>query len=173
MKPEVSWLPPKKRMCHLVLVLLLLTFVFAPAIAVEPLSIRVARTGQLENHSTNIALAASRHPKGAAEESVRLECKPRTFQVLPGEPMRLEMTIRADSAASIRLHVPGHPSLKLRAVEKLPVRRTPEGVIVHQRVVVWQALEPGLLKIDELSVETKGQKLLFPEVTITVRDPGP
>jgi hypothetical protein len=87
--------------------------------------------------------------------------------------MRLELTVRADSAASIRLHVPGNPLLKLRALEKLPVRQTPEGVIVHKRVVVWQALEPGLVKVDKLSVETKGRKLLFPEVTITVRDPGP
>ena len=62
--------------------------------------------------------------------------------------MRLELTVRADSAASIRLHVPGDPLLKLRALEKLPVRRTPEGVIVHKRVVLWQALEPGLVKID-------------------------
>ena len=112
-------------------------------------------------------------PATVAEERVRLECTPRTFRVVPGEPMRLELTVRADSAASIRLHVPGDPLLKLRAVEKLPVRRTPEGVIVHKRVVVWQALEPGSVKIDRLSVETKGRKLLFPEVTITVRDPGP
>lgn len=139
MKPEVSWFPSK--ICHRVLVLLLLALVFAPAMA--------------------------------AEERVRLECTPRNFQVVPGEPMQLELAIRADSAASIRLHVPGDPSLKLRAVEKLPVRRTPEGVIVYRRVVVWQALEPGLIKIDGLSVETRGQKLLFPEVTITVRDPGP
>ena len=33
-----------------------------------------------------------------------------------------------------------------------------EGVIVHKRVVIWQALEPGLAKIDRLSVETKGQQ---------------
>lgn len=112
-------------------------------------------------------------PATVAQETVRLECIPRTFRVLPGEPMRLELTVRADSAASIRLHVPGHPSLKLRAVEKLPVRRTPQGVIVYKRVVVWQALEPGLVKIDKLSIETRGRKLLFPEVTITVRDPGP
>ena len=112
-------------------------------------------------------------PATVAQERVRLECTPRTFRVVPGEPMRLELTVRADSAAPIRLHVPGDPLLKLRALEKLPVRRTSEGVIVHKRVVVWQALEPGLVKIDRLSVETKGRKLLFPEVTITVRDPGP
>ncbi len=121
-----------------------------------------------------LALTAILTPVSAAEkERMRLECTPRTFRVLPGEPMRLELTVRADSAASIRLHVPGDPLLKLRAVEKFPVRRTPEGVIVHKRVFVWQALEPGAVKMDELSVETEGRKLLFPGVTITVRDPGP
>ena len=112
-------------------------------------------------------------PATVAEESVRLQCTPRTFRVVPGEPMRLELTVRTDSAASFRWHVPDDPLLKLRAFEKLPVRRTPKGVIVHKRVVVWQALEPGLVKIDKLSVETRGRRLLFPEVTITVRDPGP
>jgi len=111
-------------------------------------------------------------PATVAADNVRLQCTPRKFHVVPGEPMRLELTVRADSAASVRLHVPGNPSLKLRAVERLPVRRTADGVIVHRRVVVWQALEPGVVKIDTLSVETKGRKLLFPEVAITVRDPG-
>ena len=59
------------------------------------------------------------------------------------------------------------------AVEKLPVQRTTEGVIVHQRVVIWQALEPGAVKMKAISVETRGRKLLFPEITITVSDPGP
>ena len=78
-----------------------------------------------------------------------------------------------DSAAPIRLHVPRDPSLKLRALERLPVRRSPDGVIVHKRVVVWQALEPGAIKINGLSVETNGRRTHFPEITITVRDPGP
>ena len=120
-----------------------------------------------------VLTAALAPAKAAEKETIRLDCTPRTFQVVPGEPMRLQLTVRTNSAASLRLHVPGDPSLKLRAMEKLPVRQTPEGVIVRKRVVVWQALEPGVVKIDKLSVETKGRKLLFPEVTITVRDPGP
>ncbi len=147
MKPAVSWTPPRVSTRGTLLVLLVLTVAFAPATVVRVTS--------------------------GTPERVRLKCTPCTFRVVPGEPMRLELTVRADSAASIRLHVPGDPSLKLRAVEKLPVRRTPEGVIVHKRVVVWQALEPGVVKIDRLSVETHRRKLLFPEVTITVRDPGP
>lgn len=106
------------------------------------------------------------------EEHMRLECAPRAFGVVPGEPIQLELTVRADSAAPIRLQVPGDPLLKLRAIEKLPVRRTPAGVIVHKRVIIWQALEPGSVKMDGLSVEAKGKKSRFPEVTITVRDPG-
>ena len=119
-----------------------------------------------------LVLTAIFTPATAAQERVRLECTPRTFRVVPGTPMRLELTVLVRSAVRVRLHVPGNSSLKLRAVEKLPVRRTPQGVIVYKRVVVWQALEPGFVKIDQLSIETKGRTLLFPEVTITVRDPG-
>jgi hypothetical protein len=108
-----------------------------------------------------------------ATEDVRLECTPRTFRVVPGEPMQLELTARTQTAAPVRFHVPGDPLLELRATEKLPVRRTPEGVIVHKRVAVWQALEPGSVKIDRITIETKGHKLQFPAVTITIRDPGP
>jgi hypothetical protein len=131
---------------------------------------RVSATGAL---IALFALTAVLVAETAAEERVCLQCTPRTFQVVPGEPMRLELTVRSASAAPIRLHVPGDPLLKLRAVEKLPVRRTREGEIVQKRIVVWQGLEPGTVKVNSLSVETRGQKLLLPEVTITVRDPGP
>jgi hypothetical protein len=112
-------------------------------------------------------------PTAMAEEHVRLTCAPRTFCVVPGEPVRLELTVEADSAAAVRLHVPADPLLQLRAVEKRPVRRTGEGIVVHQRVVIWQALEPGTVKMNAISVETQGRKRLFPEITITVSDPGP
>jgi hypothetical protein len=112
-------------------------------------------------------------PSAAGQENLCLACTPRTFRVVPGEPMRVELTVYADSAASIRLHVPADPRLSLRAVEKLPVQRTTEGLIVHKRVVIWQALEPGTVRMKAISVETRGQKLLFPEITITVSDPGP
>ncbi len=112
-------------------------------------------------------------PAAMAQENVRLACAPCTFQVIPGEPMRLELTVEADSAAAVRLHIPADPLLVLRAVEKLPVQRTNEGVIVHRRVVVWQALEPGTVKMNAISVETQGRKQRFPEISITVSDPGP
>ena len=111
-------------------------------------------------------------PVTMAEENVRLACAPRTFRVVPGEPVRLELTVQADSAAPIHMHIPADPLLALRAVEKLPVQRTKEGVIVHKRVVIWQALEPGTVKMNAISVETQGRKLLLPEITITVSDPG-
>ena len=65
-----------------------------------------------------------------AYDNVRLQCTPRTFRVVPGEPIRLELTVRADSAAPIRLFVPDDPRLKLRALEKLPVRLTRDGCFV-------------------------------------------
>ena len=120
-----------------------------------------------------LALLLTSSPATMAEENVRLQCTPHTFQVVPGEPIRLELTVRADSAVPLRVHVPDEPLLMLRAFEKLPVRRTAEGVVFYRRVVVWQGLEPGTIKIKTLSVEANGQKRLFPEVTISVSDPGP
>jgi hypothetical protein len=108
-----------------------------------------------------------------AEGNVGLGCAPRTFHVVPGQPIRLALTVRADSAAPIRLHLPADPLLILRAREKFPVQRTQAGVFVHKRVMIWQALEPGTVKMKSIAVETQGRKKLFPEITIEVRDPGP
>jgi len=111
-------------------------------------------------------------PVMMAQGGIQPACEPRAVRVVPGEPVRVELTVRTDSAAPVRIHIPADPLLVLRAVEKLPVQRTKEGVIVHKRIVIWQALEPGSVKMDAITVETQGQKLLFPEITITVTDPG-
>ncbi len=110
-------------------------------------------------------------PLMMAQGGMQLACEPRAVQVVPGEPVRVELTVCADSAAPVRIHIPSDPLLVLRAVEKLPVRRTKEGAIVHKRIVIWQALEPGVARINAITVETQGQKYLFPEITITVADP--
>jgi hypothetical protein len=81
--------------------------------------------------------------------------------------------VKAGSAAPVRLHVPADPLLVLRAVEKLPVQRTREGDIVHRRAIILQALEPGVARMTAISVETQGRNLQFPEITVTVTDPGP
>lgn len=108
-----------------------------------------------------------------AQENVRLACEPRAAEAVPGEPVRFELTVEADSAAPVRIHIPADPLLMLRAVEKRPVQRTQEGKILHKRVAIWQGLEPGTVKMNAISIETQGRKFLFPEITITVRDPGP
>jgi hypothetical protein len=105
-------------------------------------------------------------------EKARLSIQPRSVRVLPGEPVRVELTVQAGSAAPIRLHVPADPRLLLRAVEKLPVQRAQEGAIVHRRVIVWQALEPGTIRMQAISLESRERKLLFPAITITISDPG-
>ena len=45
-------------------------------------------------------------PKTLAQEDIRLACEPRTFQVVPGQPVRLELNVKARTAVPIRLHVP-------------------------------------------------------------------
>ncbi len=106
-----------------------------------------------------------------AQEHVRLACEPRAVTAVPGEPIRVQLTVQADSAAPLRFHIPADPRLHLRAVEKLPVRRTPEGVIVHQRVAVWQGLEPGTVKMNAITVDCGGRKWRFPELVITISLP--
>ena len=107
-----------------------------------------------------------------ASVDVRVSGTPQQFDVVPGEPIRLQLTVRADSAIAFRLHIPQTPLLKLRTIEKSPVRRTAEGLI-YQRVVIWQGLEPGTVELTDLSIETAEKKLLFPQVTINVRNPSP
>jgi hypothetical protein len=109
----------------------------------------------------------------AAPKNIRLACEPRAVVVVPGEPVRVELSVQADTAAPVRIHIPAHPALMLRAVEKLPVRQDPRGFIVYRRSVIWQPLEPGPVKLDAISAEIGGRKLRFPEISITVRDPGP
>lgn len=105
-------------------------------------------------------------------EEPRVSCSPRSFQVLPGEPVRVEFTVEAATAAPVRWQLPASPLLALRAVENIPVQRTASGAILHRRAVLWQGLEPGTVKLNALSVETRGRKLVFPEITVTIRDPG-
>jgi hypothetical protein len=112
-------------------------------------------------------------PLATAVEPVRLAAKPREFTVVPGEPVRVQLTVRADSAERVRIHVPADPLLVLRAVEKRPVRLDQEGALIHTRVVIWQPLEPGTVTMHAIWAETGGRKLTFPEITISVLDPGP
>ena len=119
-----------------------------------------------------LSVLLSSAPLTMAQENIRLSCAPRSFHVLPAEPVRVELTLQADSAAPVRVHVPADPLLLLRTVERQPVQRTSEGVIVHKWVVIWQALEPGAVKMNAVSAETQGRKIPFPEITITVSDPG-
>jgi len=104
----------------------------------------------------------------AGQDGVRLGCEPRQVTTVPGEPIRVQLTVLTDSAARMQIHIPADPLLHLRAVEKLPVRRTPEGAIVHQRVVIWQGLEPGTVKMNGITVEAEGRQWRFPEVTLTI-----
>jgi hypothetical protein len=108
-----------------------------------------------------------------AQENVRLACEPRTVAVVPGEPVRVEFTVQC------RFGCPGPGSYSCRSVAGVACGREAAraadhgGLIIHKRVVIWQALEPGAVTMKAISVETQGRKRLFPEITITVSDPGP
>ncbi len=101
-----------------------------------------------------------------------LQCTPQSLQGLPGEPIRVRLTVALPAAKTIDWRIPAHPLLKVRAVEKLPVRRTRQGSVIYERVVLWQGLEPGTVRLKNLAIQIDRQKLTFPAITITIRDPA-
>jgi hypothetical protein len=142
------------------------------------LSPTTSRTWSMNRNANALFLALSSlvlllATTARAEDGVRLTCTPQAFQAVPGEPLRLHLTVHAAAALRFRWLVPDDPRLQVRAIEKLPVQRTRQGLVVYQRVILWQGLEPGTVRIEALAIETRNRKLFFPEVNITVRDPGP
>jgi hypothetical protein len=81
-----------------------------------------------------------------------ITCTPRQLRGLPGEPLRLEISVRTDRAVPIQLRIPHIDLLHLNTVEKTPVQRTKEGRYIRKRTVIWQGLEPGQIAITNLTV---------------------
>lgn len=81
-----------------------------------------------------------------------ISCNPRELRGLPGQPLRLTVTVETDRAASIQLKIPAVSNLVLRTVEKIPIRRTEEGRYLQQRTILWQGTEPGQTTLTNLTV---------------------
>lgn len=101
-----------------------------------------------------------------------LTCEPKSLTGVPGEPLRVTLTVESRSAAPMVLHIPESPLLTLRAVEKFPIRLTTEKTVVQERVVIWQGLEAGTVTLNDLSAEIGGVRFPFPPVKITVVEAG-
>jgi len=97
-----------------------------------------------------------------------LRCEPQSLAGVPGEPLKVRLTVESRSAAPVILHIPESPLLTLRAVEKFPLRLLKEKTIVQERIVIWQGLEAGTVTLDNLSAEIERTRFSFPPVKITV-----
>lgn len=102
-----------------------------------------------------------------------LRCEPETLTGVPGEPLKVRLTVESRSAAPVTLHIPEVPLLTLRAVEKFPLHLLKEKTIVHERIVIWQGLEAGTVTLDNLSAEIGGHRFLFSPLKITVVEAPP
>jgi len=97
-----------------------------------------------------------------------LTVEPRELRGVPGEPLRIELTVETVDAVPVRLRIPAVSNLLVRTVERIPIRRTESGRFVHQRIVIWQGLEAETVTLTNLIAETSSGRLTFPEVRITV-----
>ena len=98
-----------------------------------------------------------------------LSVEPRDLHGVPGEPMQMVLTVETADAAPVRLRVPAVSNLMVRAVERIPIRRTEDGRFVHKRIVIWQGVEAGSITLTNLTVEAGSGPLVFPDVRITVK----
>jgi len=97
-----------------------------------------------------------------------LTCTPQTLRGVPGEPLRIELTVETERAAPVQLRVPAVSNLVLRAVEKVPVRRTKAGTFVQKRIVIWQGTEAGSITLTNLTAVFQGLEKNFPMIGITI-----
>lgn len=102
-----------------------------------------------------------------------LKCEPQSLHGVPGEPLKVRLTVESRSASPVFLHIPEVPLLTLRTVEKIPLRLSKEKMIVQERIVIWQGLEAGTVTVDNLSAEIEGKRFPFPPLQITVEPVPP
>jgi len=106
-------------------------------------------------------------PALAGDQTV-LKCEPPAIRGVPGEPLRVSLTVESPSASQVLIHIPEIPFLSLRAVEKIPVRLSGRGTVIHERIVIWQGLEAGRISLGNLTADIDGKSHAFPPIEITV-----
>ncbi len=97
-----------------------------------------------------------------------ITCEPQTLRGVPGEPLRLTITIKTDRAHPIQLRVPALSNLLLRTTEKIPIQRTKTGGYIQKRVIIWQGISSGSIALTNLTIIAEGREVLCPDIIITV-----
>lgn len=102
-----------------------------------------------------------------------LTCTPRELHGIPGEPLKLEVTVETDRVLPVQIRIPSVTNLVLRMVEKIPIQRTENGRYIQKRIIIWQGIEAGSTSLTNLAVHTETDILYFPAVEIAVGDVTP
>ncbi len=117
----------------------------------------------------------------------KITCEPRELHGLPGKPLRVELTVETDRVAPMQLRIPSVSNLVLCTVEKIPIRRTPEGHYIQKRIIIWQGVEAGSSTITNMTVvfqplenvdavsspRFQGLKKTCPDIEITINEVTP
>lgn len=97
-----------------------------------------------------------------------LTIDPQTLRGIPGEQLRTELTVETALAGPVQIRIPSASNLVLRAVEKIPIRRTKAGTFVQKRIIIWQGVEAGSTAVTNLTAVFQGLERFFPNLGITV-----
>lgn len=97
-----------------------------------------------------------------------LTASPRELRGLPGEPLRVELTVVTPDAQPVRLSVPSASNLVVRTVERIPVQRTSDGRFVQKYTVLWQGTASGSITLTNLTAVFRDKKAVFPAIGITI-----
>ncbi len=97
-----------------------------------------------------------------------LTIEPHALHGVPGEPLRVELSVETSTVTPVRMRIPETSNLVMMVVEKIPVRRTQTGTFVQKRIVIWQGIEAGQTVLTNLTAEIDGAPHLFPAIGITV-----
>jgi hypothetical protein len=103
----------------------------------------------------------------------KITCEPRELRGMPGEPLQVELRVETDHAVPMQLRIPSVSNLVLRTVEKIPIRRTPDGRFVQKRIVIWQGVEVGSVALTNLMIQTSAATQLCPIIGITIDEVVP
>lgn len=108
----------------------------------------------------------------AAGETV-LTVEPQTLSGIPGEPLRVELTVETGHAAPVQVRIPSVSNLVLRTVEKIPIQRTKTGAYVQKRIIIWQGTEAGTVTLTNMTAVFQGLEETFPNLGITINPVEP
>jgi hypothetical protein len=100
--------------------------------------------------------------------TARISATPRTVTGVPGEPLRVTVTVETERVEPLQLRLPVVSNLVLRAVERIPVQRTRAGRYIQRRVILWQGVASGETTLTNLMAEVGATTNRLPPIAVTI-----